>query len=457
MAGVYNADGSMAVSLVRGGSANHGRYAADGSLNIGLSGGSTKTMAWVGDSITEASKTQNTATNTFNTQRGIDFWTRTLSGQRIYSPQSLNFGVSGDDTTDVIARLSTIKASGAGAYFVLIGTNDIGVNSFSTITTNLATIWDALLDTGAVVFAGTILPRTLATQSSRDLALRVNNWIRQQHQSRPLFHVVDVAHYFGDPSSSTWAPKTNYSYDATPIHPTGLGAYFIGKQIATAINTVFPKGPIWTLTSAADLWSADNVSGNLLANGLFTGTGGTKTNGSGDLATSWTLAYGANGGTVSSLTAVGSQPTYADGSDRTAQKITIGGTATGAGSAAVNNATVVVLSQSQTSTFTNYTAGNVIRAAIDFSVDASAASIAAIELQMLFTVGGTSYTIGEGSSMGDVLPTEAFSGTLLTEAFTIPSGTMTLARLGVRTYLKNGSISPVLGLTVTGAKMFKVT
>lgn len=452
MPGVYNPNGSLAVSLVRGDS-RAGAYAADGSLNIGMAGGSAKTLAWVGDSITEASKSQNTATSTFNTSRGIDFWTRTLSNQRIYSPQSLNFGVSGDDTTDVIARLSTIVASGAGAYFVHIGTNDLGTNSFATITANLQTIWDRLLGTGAVVIGSTILPRQLGTQATRDLALRVNNWIRQQHQTRPLFHVVDVAQYYGDPADASWSPKTSYSYDN--LHPSALGAYHVGKRIAAAVNLLYPAGPQWSLTSVADVWSANNTSGNLVTNGLMTGTTGTLTNGTGDLATSWTLAYGANGGTVGSLTAACTQPAFADG--RTAQKITIGGTATGAGSSAVNNATVVVLSQSQTSTFTNYTAGDVVRAAVDYSVDASSANISAIELQMLFTVGGTSYTTGEGSSMGDVLPTEAFSGTLLTEAFTIPSGTITLARLGVRTYLKNGAISPVLGLTVCGPKMFKVT
>lgn len=410
-------------------------------------------MAFVGDSVIAATILQDSTFSTFNVSRGPSFWATFLTNQRVATSKALNFGVSGDTTNMVIDRLAPIVDAKADIYYVAIGTNNIGSKTWGQTVADLETIWSALLATGAIVIAQTILPRTLATQSSRDFLWRVNRWIRMQAGTRPRLYIVDPALNYGDPAAADASPRTNYAYDG--LHPTTLGAYFATKPLAALLNSLVPD-VLPSFVGASDVYSVDNPEGNLLTNGALAGTAGTLGGGggtiSGTVADSWTLNTSANGGTVTSLVNAGSKTTLADG--RVAQHINLSGTYTGAGSATVNNSTLVLISQDIVS-FANYSVGDRLQLTADIAVAVGAANVASIEAFLLATIGGQNYTFTDGASMGDRIPAEAYSGSLKTPVMTLV-GTPTLIRCALRVYLRLGANTPALDLDIASMCLRKV-
>lgn len=416
-------------------------------------------VAYVGDSIIAVEKSYNTATDTYSPNRSPSFWARFLTGQRIVSPQSLNFGVSGDTTTAILARMTPILTSGAGVFYIAAGTNDPFTPNFiptATTISNLQSIVQQLLAIGGLVYLQTILPRTLGTQSDRDAIYRINNWIREQaSKQQDRLIIVDPFLDYGNPTATNMAPRTNYAYDG--LHPTSFGAYAITQPIVAALNSIIPaRGPVMAL--ASDVWSANNPNGSLVTNGLMAGTAGTNGGGggtiSGSIADSWTLSHIPNGGTVTGLTTTASKVTLADG--RPAQRLIVGGTYSGAGSAAVDAGTSIMFRQDG---LANISAGDVVKMNADIAVAAGADNVSGIQAQFLMTIGGTNYTISDGACItSDYLPNVAFAGTLETPTLIVPSGTQTLVRAAIRIYLRTAAAqTPVLDMTIAGIKVHKVT
>lgn len=415
------------------------------------------TVAFVGDSIQYAAIGGNATNSVFNANRGPSFWARFLTSHRIASGQSLNFGVSGDKVADVLARMAPILAANPQVYYLAIGTNDAGVTAYATWTAQYLALLVQLMNTGATVICSTILPRTLATQSTRDAAQRMNIFIRSLAGAYDRVFVTDPTINYGDPTAADWSPRTSYSYDG--LHPKGLGAYHATKPLVSLLNMLYPPVGV-PMALPADVFSAANPGGNLLTNGILAYTsGGTNGGGggtiSGNITDAWTLATSANGGTLTSLTVTGSTVALPDG--RSGQGIAIGGSCTANGSTPINSGSLISFKQDKTSAFTNYVAGDRLVFSAEVAADATTASISGIEAQLVVTVGGVTYTNGDGSCYtGDLLPSEAFSGVLRTPDFILPSGTITLVRCAVRIYLLTGSISPVLAATIAGLKLAKV-
>lgn len=415
-------------------------------------------VAFAGDSICYAAIGANTATGTFNTGRGPSYWTRFLSNQRIVSPQALNFCVSGDTTNMLLARMGPILASGAADIYVMIGTNDVGAVSLATTQANIRSIVTQFLGTGARVHLSTVLPRQLVSATSRAQLLAINNFIRSLQGTYSRLYIFDPFLQYVDPVATDMAPRTSYAYDG--LHPTTLGAYYAMQSYVAQINQQYVQFGSPAMATATDVFDAtNNFGGNLVANGIMSGTGGTNGGGggtiSGTIADSWTLATSANGGTITSLTVTGSSVTLTDG--RPAQRIVIGGTYSGAGSAAINQGTSVVFRQDLGSlNATNYPVGSQVVLTATYSVAASSANISGVECRISTTIGGTTYEIGDGSAYtSDFIPADAYSGTCMTEPFTIPSGTITLMRPSVRMYLRTAaSQTPALQIDISSVKLY---
>lgn len=436
-------------------------------VNIrGLYGSKARVMAVLGDSIM-AIKASNTANNTYNPARYPSFWIAARTGRRVHIPQDANFAEAGYTTTDVLDNIQPAVDYNAGVYYVAVGTNGSagGVYNYDLMISELGQIYDALLPLGAIVVAQTILPRNIATAATRNTLQRVNLWIKSQDQVRHRnFHVVDPVVNMVNPLSATWQAKTTpsvYTYDDT--HPKTQAAFVVASPGVALINTLIPPvAP--ALASVADVYDAtSNPGGNLLANGILDGTGGTTSGGGGSggtitatgVATGVIAQHAINGGNFTGLTSTWTKDTMADG--RPAQRVVVSGSYTGVGSA-IDVGSQIALRIDKTSSFEDYGVGDVFRLEADVEVAAGTEGIASLECQLTFTIGGQNYIIGDGSGFpGDLIGGEAWNGSFRTPDFTLPAGTITLVRCCLRIWLLTGSgITAVLDAKIGGFKLSKV-
>lgn len=355
-----------------------------------------RTIAFFGDSIS----TGYSGTTTLNK---ISFCSVVLqlSKQRFSWPQANDFGVSGNTTTQMLARVDDVLAARPDICIVHGGTNDINGGTISPTTTisNLDAIYDALIAAGITVIAIPILGRTTPalTSTKRNYGQQINDWIRRNQETRKGLIVVDCGLAFDDPTSTTWAERSGYTADG--LHPNQLGAYYIAKKVVAALDVLFPSFNI-PVTSPADAYhSTENPYGNRLetGTGMFGGTSGSISTGdaSGTVATGWTLTSSNLGG----ATCVASKVTLADG--RNAQRITLSGNYTG-------NDRWALLSCGATAG--NFAAGDTVETMVEAFVAAGNASIEAIVLRQYITDGGQNYFYQDGMPWATgALPTEAYN------------------------------------------------
>ena len=170
----------------------------------------------------------------------------TLMGRRFTFTTVENKGVSGDDTTEMVARLSDLSGLGGDICSVLCGTNDVNKTSLggtgaalkaytnsliSTAIANLSTTYDYIINTlGIPVLAFVVSPRsTWASTIPEQIAegkraiKEINEWIKSQASENII--VVD---YYDDWNNGSDEPKANYTYDG--LHPLYLGAYWMGYR-----------------------------------------------------------------------------------------------------------------------------------------------------------------------------------------------------------------------------------
>ena len=124
-----------------------------------------------------------------------------------------------------------------------------------------------------------------------------------------------------DPTSTTGAFSTGMSADGT--HITAKGARARGRAIANTLAPFFP-GVIATLpSSAAESWSIDNTSKQVVQNPMMLGTGGTTP--AGTCAANWTI--GAESGSATITGTAGISRTDGIGSN---QRVVISAASSGA-------------------------------------------------------------------------------------------------------------------------------
>lgn len=209
-------------------------------------------------------------------------WANSLSGGRAKycALNNGNFGVSGERTEQIMARVPAVVSTNAGLVFIFAGTNDIGQNYPTAATcaercaSNIENMVRAILAGGArhVVV---ILPlgSTGWTAAQYTILYDLHQRLKEMVERIPSVYLFDPAPAVLNAANSTTAiaAKTNYFYDAT--HPNGRGAYYWGKALASDVVTplVAPYPRISHL-NATDVQAAAFIN-----NGLFwTQTGGTN-------------------------------------------------------------------------------------------------------------------------------------------------------------------------------------
>lgn len=173
-------------------------------------------------------------------------------------------GVSGNTTTQILARVSEITSLNPKPGWCMVGggINDIvsGVSA-ATIIANLQAIYNELNRNNIRVIATTILPcSAVNTDALKAVLHSVNRWLKEYAWINPNIVLVDWHHVIADPA--TGLPATNMTTDGT--HPTAQGAALLGSFLYNALNPLVPS---------VDLL-ANNIQDtatNILGNGFMTG------------------------------------------------------------------------------------------------------------------------------------------------------------------------------------------
>jgi len=312
-------------------------------------------VAVIGDSIAYGNGFTTNATNIKLYAKGYLNWAAFLGRQRWTFDNTDNFGVAGDNTNDVLARIDAALALTTAGTIVLDCLTNDGPNGVSLAQSyaNYATLVSKILAAGRVCVCITPRPRditasglTMTAAQYRDHLARRDYVLGLNDPSRGIYS-VDMWRYLADPASTNGAMKSGYTYDG--LHPGLLGGYWGGVALAELFGT--GRGPgLFAFRDVlvgqnTDVWNATYPRGCVNSNPMMQGGA--------SAATGYTVAGG------SGVTATGSKVTSSSG--RTdVQQIVLGGTASG-------NADVYDFYQ--TITAGNLTVGDTVEAYAEIEYD----------------------------------------------------------------------------------------
>ena len=301
-----------------------GQYAASGG---GVTPLSSNEFIVFGDSRTQVSTGDFPDTKTINAE-GYPCWVLQFSGYKLKLARGGNFGVGGDSTTQMLARIAAVLAHPCPNVILLGGVND---SSLSESLTNYPLLIDQLIGGGKRVIMGNELPFTSGNSGQQDAQIGRRDWIEDPARlvSYPSLIVVDTFRPMWN--SATYCDfKTGYAPDG--LHPATLGNSVLGNTIATALApyissfTSYRNAPT---VNTDNYDAATNPFGCLVAGYMMEGTGGRVDN-----VLNTGVATGWNVGTTNAGGATVTVSKGVDSDGFPTQIIEITGTAT-AGSRAV--------------------------------------------------------------------------------------------------------------------------
>lgn len=397
--------------------------------NKGGAGPKRNRIAFIGDSITAAGKNPGSTTQLYRNARGYMTWLNFYCGQCFETDTSLNYGVGGYSTTDVINQLPAIVTAAPDVATVLIGTNDLpgSTRTVALITADLNTIYQTLGAAGIKVVAIPILPRagsagsdwtgltTAETTVARNKLNGVNNYIRNYNLTNPPYKIIvaETYKYDVDYASATGDPLPGRRVDG--LHPNVTGHERIGYGLFEAMQSILPSFSYRQWLTPSDVFDAtNNPRGNLLTNGFLAGTGGGVGSGtSGSVAASWGLSRSG-----SNITGVASKQTLgADGSTAGAQRIVASTT----GTSGTGTLETITLTQTISS---NIVAGDTVVVSCSLSGSTLSGNNLVSSQLRLSNAGGTSqnsYGLA-GNGLTDLMPTIPYAGVVSTDPLTMPTG-----------------------------------
>lgn len=211
-------------------------------------------------------------------------WANALMGQRLVIGD--DFGVTGNRTDQMLARISSAIATGAGLLYIQGGVNDIAQNyptagtSGATAFANIKTMADAGRAAGMIVVieveVGAQNLNTAAFVAQiNDLNSRLYEYTEKTHGV--YLHDARPTVLLPSNSATAIAFKTGYSSDGT--HVCGLGAMYWGESLAAMMETIIPpRYPLLGRNRIEEYQSS--VRRQLALNPFFnTATGGVLVNG----------------------------------------------------------------------------------------------------------------------------------------------------------------------------------
>lgn len=346
----------------------------------------------------------------------------------IFDPLTNNYGVGGDTSAMAMARVASVIASGVGTCILAVGTNDrtSSMTADDTIA-NLLSMRDDLMEAGIHVILVVPLPRGESVNTDKRLtalqlgyAMEVRRRILETLE-KPGCWVVDTWPVMADLTTTTGDIKLGYTHDG--LHPTPLGAYWMGQVIAEVMKKVIGVEAFLPLANINYFNATDNLFGLVTTNPMMTGTAGAEgTGGSGDLADDY------SGSNATGTTAV----------SRTYSKVT---TATGdwqqcvVGGSAATAAAAIDLAR-QISLQAKVVPGGVYEAVCEFENDADITNIMSFQLGLHVQDSTTTVLLWDGDryTSPHKLPNIANKGVMRTPRITVPAG-VTDVRIRLSCYM----------------------
>tara|TARA_R110000868_G_scaffold160430_2_gene390048 strand:- start:10511 stop:12331 length:1821 start_codon:yes stop_codon:yes gene_type:complete len=198
------------------------------------------------------------------------------------------FAIGGLDSEQMETMLDAAIALRPRAIAIQVGTNNVYARVWAADRTisSFKRIADKISKAGIVPVFGLILPRVDGQQSSTRAAqiAPVHRWLRDYLPSVGGYCVetwgkTANAVTFADMTSTIGAASANMLGDN--VHPARIGAWAMAKAWLSVLTQVFPA-KVRLPTNPTDALAANGKS--FLPNVLLTGTGGTKSAGSGTIS-----------------------------------------------------------------------------------------------------------------------------------------------------------------------------
>lgn len=249
-----------------------------------------------GDSRSQVSTGDFPDTKTINAE-GYPAWLLQFSGYKLKLARGGNFGVGGDTTTQMLARINAVLAHPCPNVVFLGGVND-GADAAATIA-NYVTILDTLINAGKRVIACNELPFTSGNSGQQNAQIARRDWWENPARlaTWPSLIVVDTFRPMWN-SATLCDFKAGYAPDG--LHPATLGNSVLGATIAAALEpriaafSSYRNAPI-SNTDAYD--ATTNPLGCLVAGFMVEGTGGRVDNVlNTGVATGWNVTTTSAGG-----------------------------------------------------------------------------------------------------------------------------------------------------------------
>lgn len=244
-------------------------------------------LALLGDSITDQNSRNILPPTASPSQAwfadGYATWARILSRQRFDITPSGDFGVSGDTLQLMLARIGDVLAYAPSHCVVLGGSNNFASDTFATCRDTWLSIVTTLIAAGISPIIMPAPPRASGTLTVAQTLLqaRFTNYQREWCRANRGAYFVDYLPLVADQTSAVAAPLAGM-VKADGLHPSTIGAYWMGKALADLLVSIAPTLPT-EFSSGVDYYDAtNNPTGNLLYSGttnrgLLAGTGGTQT------------------------------------------------------------------------------------------------------------------------------------------------------------------------------------
>ena len=220
-------------------------------------------------------------------------WANALMGHRLVIGD--DYGVSGDRTDQMLARLAAAIASGAGLLYLQGGVNDIAQN-YPTAGTSGATAFanlKAMAEAGRAAGMQVVIEAEVGAQNLNTAAFvtqinELNALLYEYAEETPGVHVHDARSVVLNATSSDTVVSFKAGYTSDGTHPTPKGAAYWGESLAALLTQIIPSRAQLLGRNRIELPS--NGRRQLLLNHLFqTATGGTLSNGvTGTVPSGWT-------------------------------------------------------------------------------------------------------------------------------------------------------------------------
>lgn len=276
---------------------------------IGLNG-----VLLFGDSISNNNGGPNLGNGANQYDKGYWTWANAQMGGKLSIVR--NAGITGDNTSQMLARLEADVAPYAGlAQFVSFngGVNDPtgGTGTAQTLAqtkANLLAIINRLRQLFRVVLWHTPTPYALNATVAAQVAA-IADFVRQTAPGLPGVYLIDAYAATVNKTATTGDMVTGYSNDSPQLHPNSVGARAIAAEIVTVMTPFVSMSPSPLPVSHHNsvATAGATYATQALPNPLFvTQTGGTVTgtNTTGTAPSDWTVRAGTGGNYSSGTTAV---------------------------------------------------------------------------------------------------------------------------------------------------------